>query len=118
MTIFKTQIKDMGSQASMFKEDNSLIIFGQSAPQELKDFCYIIDVTPLNGQVSVGSTLKFSDQIYRVTAVGSVVNVNLSNLGHVTIKFDGAKEASLPGTLHVEGSEYPELGVGTVIEIL
>ena len=41
------------------------------------------------------------NQEYSISSVGNVVEKNLTGLGHITISFDGSKEGSLPGTLHV-----------------
>ncbi len=44
---------------------------------------------------------------YPVTAVGSVAEDNLRELGHVTLRFDGLSEAEFPGT--VRGGPVPIL---------
>ncbi len=41
--------------------------------------------------------MKINQAIYRVTAVGSVATANLKQLGHITLNFDGAATAELPG---------------------
>jgi len=38
-----------------------------------------------------------------LTAVGSNALDNFRSLGHITIYFDGAEEAKLPGTVHLLG---------------
>ena len=47
--------------------------------------------------------MKINETIYRVTAVGGVATANLKQLGHITLKFDGAATAELPGMVHLNG---------------
>lgn len=117
MTLYKTTIVEVGSDAAMFKEENMMILFGKEAPAELADYAYIIDVTPLAAAIEVGMTLSFNSSEYAITAVGNVVDKNLTNLGHITLKFDGSTEAELPGTLYLEMKDLPEAAVGTTITI-
>jgi PTS system glucitol/sorbitol-specific IIA component len=118
MTIFKTRVKAVGPEAESLKEAQMLILFGEEAPEMLADFCYTIAVNPTSGQLAAGQTIAFDGTAYLVTAVGDVVQKNLEALGHISIKFDGAREAELPGTLYVEEKTLPEIQVDSVIEIL
>ncbi len=52
--------------------------------------------------------MKLNDKNYRVTAVGRVATANLRQLGHITLNFDGADIAELPGTVHLYG-EPPQI---------
>ncbi|MBB5183139.1 PTS glucitol/sorbitol transporter subunit IIA [Catenisphaera adipataccumulans] len=115
--IYQNKVKAIGSGISEFEGANFLIIFGDSAPDELKDYCYSVDVTPINGTIQPGQTLKFDDQEYKITAVGSEVPLTLSGLGHCTIRFDGQTNPELAGTLYVEAKPMPDIKVGTVIQI-
>lgn len=117
MTLYQTKIVDQGSDAAMFKTENMMILFGENAPAELADYAYIIEVNPVNGPIKAGMIMTFNDIAYEVTAVGNVVDQNLANLGHITLKFDGATEAELPGTLYLEAKALPEATVGTTITI-
>ena len=54
---------------------------------------------------------------YKITALGNIAEKNLESLGHVTIVFDGATEASLPGSIYVKGSSVPKLSIGSEILI-
>lgn len=117
MKLYETQIVELGSEATMFKAENMMILFGKDAPAELADYSYIIDVTPVEHDIKTGMKLIFDDIPFNITAVGNVVVKNLSNLGHITLKFDGSTEAELPGTLYLEAAEVPDVGVGTRITI-
>lgn len=115
--MYKTVVKAIGAESHLFREENMLILFGLNAPEELKDYCYNIEVTPVTGMIEVGQVLVIGTNRYKITAVGDVVVKNLSGLGHMTIKFDGARTAELPGTLHVESGVYPTIDFEMPISI-
>lgn len=117
MTLYKTKVINIGNEAEMFREEGMIILFGENAPESLSDYCYNIKVEPVAGEIEAGMELSIGSEKYSVTAVGSVVKKNLSELGHITIKFDGSKEADLPGTLYVEDKALPEITIGAEISI-
>ena len=116
--IYENTVKDMGECAQEFQEERMIVIFGDSAPEEIKDFCYWVDVTPINGTIAAGQTLKVDGQSYKITAVGTEAPVTLAGLGHCSFKFSGQTEAELPGTIYVESKPVPELNAGSVIQIV
>lgn len=117
MTLYKTKVINIGNEAEMFREEGMIILFGENAPESLSDYCYNIKVEPVAGEIEAGMELSIGSEKYSVTAVGSVVRKNLSELGHITIKFDGSREAELPGTLYVENRALPEITIGEEISI-
>ena len=117
MSVFKTKVKDIGAEAALFADEKMIILFGEEAPEGLAEYCYNIQVNELETEIAKGMTL-FIDQLpFTITAVGDVVNKNLSTLGHITIKFDGSTEPELPGTLYVEEKEIPLIAVESIVEI-
>ncbi len=115
--MYQTVVKAIGSEAGLFKEEQMLILFGENAPETLKNYCYNIEVLPVERPIEKNMTLRIGDDQYRITAVGNVVTKNLHDLGHLTIKFDGAEQADLPGSLHVALGEYPDIQLNTKITI-
>ena len=93
------------------------ILFGDNAPDTLKEFCYTMSVNPVNGTLSSGQKLIIDDVSYEITAVGSLAQKNLEALGHLTIVFNEATEAGLPGSICVEAKPVPTLVVGSEIII-
>lgn len=85
--IYKNQVKSIGKDVGAFAGADFLIIFGDSAPAELKDYCYGVDVNPINGQIKAGDVLRFDDQEYTITSIGDEAPVTLTGLGHCTIRF-------------------------------
>lgn len=116
--IYENTIKDKGECAEEFREEKMIVIFGDSAPEEIKDFCYWVDVVPINGTIAAGQTLKVDGQSYKITAVGDEVPVTLGGLGHCSFKFSGQTEVELLGTIYVEDKPMPEVKTGTVIQIV
>lgn len=118
MIVYKTKVIDIGIEAGIFREENIVILFGENSPSSLSDYCYNIKIEPVRKEIKEGMLLEVGLERYIITAVGAIVSKNLSNLGHVTIKFDGHSEAELPGTLHVENKTLPEINIETRISIL
>ena len=116
--IYENKVKDMGECAEEFREEQMIVIFGDGAPDEIKDFCYCVDVNPINGTIAPGQTLKVDGQSYKITAVGEEVPVTLGGLGHCSFKFSGQTNVELLGTIYVEDKPMPEIKTGSVIRIV
>lgn len=116
-TLFSAKIQSIGEEAHLFQEEKMIILFGKEAPVALAEYCYVIEFSPLTAEITKNQILVIDDQQYPITSVGDVVTKNLAQLGHITIKFDGASVASLPGTLHVVNQPISELVVGSKISI-
>ncbi|WP_332633520.1 PTS glucitol/sorbitol transporter subunit IIA [Halalkalibacter flavus] len=116
--VYFTNVTSIGPMAATFYEDKMIILFKNDAPDELKEFCIVHEKNELNGEIMVGDIFKIGETEYEVTAVGSAVNQNLGNLGHITIRFNGSSEADLPGTLCLEDKEIKEITEGETLEII
>ncbi|MBE9907644.1 PTS glucitol/sorbitol transporter subunit IIA [Enterococcus casseliflavus] len=117
MAVFTTTVLSIGVEAELFREENMIILFGKDAPAALADYCYNIEVQPMNGTITSEQKLWIDDQSYQITSVGDVVSRNLQELGHITIKFDSSSTSELPGTLYVEAKTIPVIEKGTKISI-
>lgn len=115
--VYETKINKIGPLVSEFLGDKMLILFGENAPEELADYCLSIEVNPLQDDIQVGDRLVLGSKEYMITAVGDAVKKNLTTLGHITLKFDGATEVDLPGTLYLEDSGILEVVAGTELKI-
>lgn len=85
---------------------------------QIKEYSYTIENKKINGIIKAGQILKIDNESYEITAVGNIVQKNLEEIAHVTLKFDGSKEASFPGTLYLEDKKIAEMHEGTVIQII
>lgn len=117
-TIYENEVKGLGPCVDEFKDMSLLVIFGENAPEEIKDYCYSVSVNPIDGTIEAGQTLKFDDQEYKITAVGTEAPVTLKGLGHCSISFTGATTAEMPGTIYVESKPMPTIAIGTKIQIV
>ncbi len=116
--IYENQVKALGACVEEFKDAEMFILFGDNAPEELRDYCYSVNVNPINGTIAAGQILKIGANEYKITAVGSEAPVTLAGLGHCTVNFSGQTTVDLPGTIYVEHKPMPDITIGTVIQIL
>lgn len=117
-TIYENTIRALGSCVEEFKGEGMFILFGDNAPEELRDYCYSVSVRPLNGTIRAGQTLMIGGSAYQITAVGEEAPVTLAGLGHCTVNFSGQTTVDLPGTIYVEAKPMPDITVGTVLRIV
>ncbi len=116
--VYENEIKALGESVNEFAGGNMFIIFGEKAPAELREYCYLVSVNPINGTIAPGQFLVIDDREYRITAVGAEAPKTLAGLGHMTVNMSGRSNAELPGTLYTEAAEVPAMGVGTKISIV
>jgi PTS system glucitol/sorbitol-specific IIA component len=117
-TIYENKVKSIGAMANTFLEEKMLILFGNEAPQDLKDFCYNIDVVDVKDNIRAGQKLYINDETFEITSVGDVVQRNLTTLGHITLRFDGSTTPELPGTLYLESKDIPSIDLGSELKIV
>lgn len=117
-TIYENKVKSIGPFANSFLEEKMLILFGTGAPQDLKDFCYHIDVVEAEGEIQAGDKLFINHVPFEITSAGNLVQRNLTTLGHITLRFDGSTTPELPGTLYLENKEIPAIETGTELKIV
>ena len=82
--MYQVTIKGKGAMVDAFREEGIFVTFGDNAPDTLKDFCYSIDVNPVDGEVTPGCKLVIDGKEFKIVKVGEVANENLKNLGHIT----------------------------------
>lgn len=115
--MYQTTIKGIGKDAKAFEAEKMMILFGDNAPSELADFCYVIDLVSVNEDITEEHILKLDDVSYRITSVGDAVRKNLNDLGHITLKFDGSTTAGQSGSLYLEDKEVAGVETGSTITI-
>ena len=116
--IYENEIKELGACVDEFADGNMFIIFGDGAPDELREYCYIVSVNPINGTIAPGQFLVIDDKEYEITAVGEEAPKTLAGLGHMTIAMSGMRDAALPGTLYTVEAKPPVMKAGTKISIV
>lgn len=118
MLKYETKVHTIGPSVADFLGEKMLILFGENAPAELAEFCLLIDVNDVEGEIEPGDTLQIGEKEYKITAVGDAVKKNLTSLGHITLKFDGSEAPELPGSLYLEDAEIGEVQAGDKIQVL
>ena len=98
--MYQVTIKGKGAMVDAFREEGIFVTFGDNAPDTLKDFCYSIDVNPVDGEVTPGCKLVIDGKEFKIVKVGEVANENL------------------PGTICMEKAELPALDIGSTIAIV
>jgi PTS system glucitol/sorbitol-specific IIA component len=114
---YNATVASVGEMAAEFAAEGIFVFFGPNAPEELHEFAIITDEVPLESPVEAGDIVRFGEQEFPVLCVGPVANENLSNLGHLVVKFNGLTEPELPGDVSLPSVEAPTVDVGTRITI-
>jgi PTS system glucitol/sorbitol-specific IIA component len=115
MSLYSVEISKVGESAAEALSDDMLIIFNELAPADVVEYCFIHNHDILQGEIVVGGNVVIDGVTYPITAVGDAVNQNLGNLGHITMRFDGAVAADFVGSLHLSGAQPQSLTAGSTI---
>ncbi len=114
---YKSTITGLGELALEFIADSILIIFNENAPTELAEISILHTIEELSENIEIGDTVLFSNQEYRVTAVGEEANKTFRQMGHCTFKFTGKESVELPGQIELQGATIPKVKVGDLLII-
>ena len=68
--IYENQVKAAGECVEEFKDAGMFIIFGENAPDEIKDYCYSVSVNPINGEIAPGQYVVIDGAEFKITCVG------------------------------------------------
>lgn len=118
---YTTKVKEIGGQVADFIAAAKMIVMfdnemSRTLP-ELRDACLLHEGNKLIDTVKAGDVLKLGNAEFKILKVGSEVNRNLMNLGHISIKFDGGEGDLLEGSIHVEDKPIPDVKVGDEISM-
>lgn len=115
---YRAKVISIGEYAKDFIECGIVVLFGKSAPDELKEHAIIHENNGLSEDVRKGDTVWIDDKPFPILAVGKVANTNLGNLGHLVLKFNGLNEPEMDGDVNVPEVPIPEIAVGTLFKIV
>src|SRR5699024_3686463 len=99
--MYKTEIKGIGKDAKAFEEEKMMVLFGDNAPAELADYCYIINIEEVEDEIKEKYELNLDNIAYKITSVRDAVRKYLNDIRHITLKYDGSKTAGQAGTLYL-----------------
>ncbi len=114
-------VLEIGEMVPAFEEELILILFGETAPPELRAISVVHDYQASDLEevvLKVGTRLQLGDQEYTVLDVGNAANANFQELGHVAIYMKKGEEALLPGSILVGPAVFPHLKAGDSLRIL
>lgn len=117
MIKYQATITAIGPLVSEFIDHNILVLFGETAPEELAEFSIIHNGNDMQGTLAVGDLVCLGDAKFEVLAVGEGANDNLKNLGHLILKFNGETEPEMPGDVCLEAKPLPAIEPGLEIWI-
>ena len=115
---YEGTITEIGPLVEEFTAAGILVLFGEDAPEELREFSIIHDGKQLHADLVPGDDFRLEGESYRILAVGEVANTNFGNLGHLILKFNGMEEPELPGDVCVEAKPLPEIREGMHFSIV
>ncbi|MEK5390012.1 PTS glucitol/sorbitol transporter subunit IIA [Margalitia sp. FSL K6-0131] len=112
----QSTVQEIGVLVPTFQEDKIVILFGPSAPAELREISVIHEFNELSEEpLRVGGTFYFDNEAFTITAVGSLANKNFKELGHISIYFQEPEGEVLPGSIFASPFRFPTIKEGTVI---
>lgn len=103
LPLYQLEVTQVGDFVAEYLQQHKLILFAEPVPTDIAEYCAIHRPGKFNAVLLPGQKVTLNSFIYRITAVGSVATANLKQLGHITLNFDGAIDAELPGTVHLCG---------------
>lgn len=90
-----TRVKEVGSDAIGFVKENMILFFGDMAPEDLRQYCFILNSHELYEEIQSGDLLLIDGYVYTIEEVGSVANENFKNLVILPCIFSMMKAKSL-----------------------
>lgn len=118
MVIYQTQVIAIGDNAEEFALDNTFMTFSDAVPEELEDYCYIVEKSELKCDIMKGDILQVDAQSFKILYVGSMVNFNIENDAHASFKFNGLAQEVLPSSINLEKRNLPNLKLGSLLRII
>jgi glucitol/sorbitol PTS system EIIA component len=115
---YAAEVTSVGALADQFFAEGIIVLFGEGVPEELADFAVVHRPSITDGGLSAGDRIHLGEETITVLAVGDVADENLRNLGHLSLKRNGATEAALPGDVCCDVGPIPDIDVGAELRIV
>lgn len=76
--MYKVKVTEIGSFVEELLNEKMVVLFGPTAPAELRDICVVHDGTPTEDNVlAEGGTISIGDQVYTIKEFGEAANENM-----------------------------------------
>ncbi|WP_234447046.1 PTS glucitol/sorbitol transporter subunit IIA [Virgibacillus salexigens] len=108
-------VVQVGPDAELMFEENMIILFNTSVPNDLKEIAIVHDGGGLAIALQAGDEMVIDKEVFQVLFVGDKVNETLADLGHATFHFNGESHSDMPGTVCLENKTIPPINENTVI---
>ena len=115
--IYEINITAIGPLVEEFTEAGVWVFFRDDAPEELAEFAMMHHADAPREPIAAGQVLEIDSQQFAITAVGDLANKNISELGHMVLKANGAPEPELPGEVCIEALPFPQPAIGTILRV-
>lgn len=111
MTIYRTTLTEIGAEVeALLDAAEALITFEDGAPPELAEISVLHRHEEHREEPpKVGDVFAIGPREFEITAVGGIAWKNMLELGHASFKFNGAREANLPGEICLEKGDLEEI---------
>ena len=107
--MYQVTIKGKGAMVDAFREEGIFVTFGDNAPDTLKDFCYSIDVNPVDGEVTPGCKLVIDgkEDVYkRQDKDKELAPASVTKIMSLLLIFEDLKQGKIKLTDTVTVSEH------------
>lgn len=109
--------------ASAFLDEGIIVLFGDDAPEELREVAVVHRPVVNVGGIAAGDVVTIRHGSGTMTkmavlAVGDVANDNMVALGHLILKRNGSTQAALPGDVCCESGPIPTIEVSDRFDIV
>lgn len=112
------QVLEVGDRYQDFLSEGMILLFpAETVMTQIKNYSLMVSKMVLQSDIELGDTLSIGSSEFKITDVGHLVNSNIEQIGHFTIKVENKDQAKLPGTLYIEPTILNEIKVGEKIII-
>jgi PTS system glucitol/sorbitol-specific IIA component len=117
--MYRSKVIEVGELVSQFADQQLVVLFGASAPDELKEISVIHELEESDSAepLQPGGTISFGAESFRIDEVGPMANANLREMGHLSIYFRSTPGDLLPGAIRVSPVGFPDIEAGDSIVI-
>jgi glucitol/sorbitol PTS system EIIA component len=114
---YQSTVTGVGELAGEFFAEGIIVLFGDDAPEELREIAVVHAPRITDGGLRPGDRIVLGAESLTVTAVGPVADENLVELGHLVVKRNGADTHAQPGDVCCDEGVIPDLAAGDEIRI-
>lgn len=111
----ETEVKEIGNLSSGLINNNYLVLFDETLIDPINHFGFTAKNNPIIEEIKIGDTVKIGNNEYLIKEISNITNETLKKITHVTFVLD--KELDDNNQILLEGEKFPNIEIGTKIEI-